>query len=165
MKKMIQGIQYFIFFMALIFIDQFSKSWVVSNIQLSSHIDIIPNFLYLTFVKNTGAGFSLFENYGILFFSVLTISACTIIVYTFFQTEKKLAKWILVMILAGAIGNFIDRLMLGYVRDFIGVYIFDWAFPIFNGADIFITGGFMALIGLTIIEEMSEKQAWKNKQL
>ncbi len=68
------------------------------------------------------------------------------------------------MICAGAIGNFIDRMTLGYVVDFFSFYFFGWGFPVFNIADICISVGFVMLIIFTLIDEYKEQQRWKNKK-
>ena len=68
-----------------------------------------------------------------------------------------------VMVFSGAIGNFIDRMVFNYVRDFIGVYIGSYAFPIFNVADICITVGFAVILIVMVYQEVEEKRRWKKE--
>ena len=69
------------------------------------------------------------------------------------------------MIFSGAVGNFIDRLWLGYVRDFFSFYIFGSPFPVFNIADICITVGFAILLLIYFYDEFKEKKRWKQESL
>lgn len=148
----------------MIVADQISKQWIVQNVGLYERIVWIPSFLYITYIQNTGAGFSILEGFGVLFFTFITLVASLFIVYYYFKSEQRAMRISLLMILAGAWGNCLDRLLYGYVRDFIGVYIFGWPFPIFNGADICITCGFILLIMITLWEERKEKQRWKENK-
>ena len=83
----------------------------------------------------------------------------------FKDTENKFMMTGYILVFAGAIGNFIDRMFLNYVRDFIGVYIGSYAFPIFNVADICITVGFALILCWMLIEEIEEKKRWKKELL
>jgi signal peptidase II len=153
-----------IFVTSMIVADQISKQWVVQNINLYERISLIPSFLYITYIQNTGAGFSILEGFGVLFFTLITLIASGFIVYYYLKSEQLAMRISLLMILAGAWGNCLDRLLYGYVRDFIGVYILGWPFPIFNGADICITCGFILLIIITFWEERKGKQRWKENK-
>lgn len=148
----------------LVLADQWTKYMVAARMKLHESIEIIKDFFYLTYVQNTGAGFSIFEGYGKVFFALLTILALTAIVYYYFHTKDQKVRWCLVVIFAGAIGNFIDRMTLGYVVDFFSFYFFGWGFPVFNIADICISIGFVMLIIFTLIDEYKEQQRWKNKK-
>ena len=147
----------------LLGLDQYTKSYIVSNFSLYQHLDVIPNLLYITYVQNTGAAFSLFEGFGNVFFGLITIVALIFIAYLYGTTKDWHYRICYVLVFAGAIGNFIDRMTLSYVRDFIGVYIGSYAFPVFNVADICITCGFGLLIILMIYDEVKEKQKWKQE--
>ncbi len=147
----------------LIALDQVTKAWIVDTFRLYEVKTFIPNLLYVTYYQNTGGAFSMFEGFGNLFFGILTTIALIFIAYLY-MNAKRLANYIgYILVFAGAIGNLMDRLVLGYVRDFIGVYIGSYPFPIFNVADICITCGFALLLICTIQEEWKEKHKWKKE--
>ncbi len=93
-------------------------------------------------------------------FLIVSIIAAVGIIYYFIKSEsyQKLTRFGLVLVFGGLIGNLIDRLAFGYVRDFIDFIIFGYNFPIFNVADMAITIG-MALVILEI--SIEEYKAWK----
>ena len=111
--------------------------------QLSKYL--INNFFYITNAHNTGAAFSILSGYNIL---LLLITILTIYILMK-NVNKNISFYIL---LGGIIGNFIDRIFLGYVRDFLDFRIFNYNFPIFNISDICICIG----IFLMIIEVVKE---------
>ena len=109
--------------------------------------------------ENQGAAWSILEG-KIGVFLIVAVVAIIGIFYYFKQSHayQKLTRFGLVLVLSGAIGNLIDRIVFGYVRDFIGFNIFGYSFPIFNVADMAITIG----IGLVVLEvAMEEYKAWK----
>lgn len=134
-------------------LDQWTKLDVVKGMSLGQSIVLIPRLFELTYVQNTGAGFSIFLGYGKLFFAVLTIVAMAGILWFYFHSTDPGVQLSLSLIFAGALGNFIDRMVRGYVVDFFHVYIFGWSFPIFNVADICITLGFIFLVVHMLAEE------------
>lgn len=157
MKKYTSAILLSLVLIALsIGLDQWTKYAVASTMSVGQSKVVIPKLMYLTYAQNTGAGFSLFEGAGIVFFSILTIAAMIGIVYYFFHIHDLRIQLCLALIFAGALGNFIDRLSLGYVRDFFSVYIFGWPFPIFNVADICISVGFILLLATYLYDDYKE---------
>ena len=145
----------------IIILDQFSKYFIQTNTLWQNHIEIIPNFFYITYAKNTGMGFSLLSGHTILLaiVSMIVILVIFYSLYNFekFQYDKKevLSLVTYSLLIAGAIGNLIDRLYLGYVRDFLDFYIFGYDFPIFNIADCAVTIGAILLVLVFIKEERS----------
>lgn len=130
-----------------VFIDQLSKCLVNLFINLNQSINIIPNFFNLTYVRNIGAAFSILPGNRWLFI-ILSILALNII-YIFFINNKKLnnKEFIIFSLLqAGIIGNLIDRLLYGYVIDFLDFNILGFNFAIFNVADVFIVISIILLI-------------------
>ena len=128
-------------------IDMLSKVLVKHFIFLGQRIKIIKNLFYITYVKNTGAAFSIFRN-NTLFLIILSI---VIIGLLFYYLSKKiyLSKLENIsygLILGGAIGNLFDRIIYGYVIDFIDIYIFKFDYPVFNIADMAIVIGVIILI-------------------
>lgn len=128
-------------------IDIVSKL-VVSNLMVvGDSIVVISNFFYITYVRNTGAAWSIFSDktLGIIIVSLIII---TLIIYYILKNRPK-SRIEMVgysMILGGALGNLIDRVIYGYVIDFLDFYIFGYNYPIFNLADTFIFIGVLVLI-------------------
>jgi signal peptidase II len=141
---------------AIILVDQLTKWWVVSNFLMFESLPLISGFLYLTRRFNTGAAWSLFEG-QLLFFVVITIIAVALFSVMLWQSYKNNESWQsvgLALLIGGAIGNFIDRVRLGGVVDFIDVYIFTYDFPVFNVADSALTIGIICyMIGVLIDEQ------------
>lgn len=124
----------------LVFIDQWTKQLAVIHLVGKSDIILIPGVLQLHYLENTGAAFSLLEN-KMWFFYVLTPILCVIMMFLYVRLpmEKNFfpLRAVLVFLVAGAIGNFIDRILYQYVIDFI--YASFIHFPVFNVADIYVT--------------------------
>jgi len=136
-----------IFVIITFIMDMLSKIAVVKYINLGESIEIINKFLYLTNVRNTGAAWSLFDNsrYFVLFISAIIIGV--LIGYIIKdKSQSKVEKAAYGFILGGAIGNFANRVLYGYVIDFIDIKIFNYDYPIFNLADTFIVIGVILFI-------------------
>ena len=146
---------------AIVAADQITKFLVVQNIPLYGHVDFIPGFLGLTYVRNTGAAFSSFEGMQWLFaliFLVFTLG----IFYEYFRKRMPFSnfeRWMIAAIYAGGLGNMIDRLRLGYVVDMIETQFME--FPVFNVADCFITCGCIALF---VSLGFFNKEFWKEEK-
>lgn len=114
--------------------------------------ELIPHLFNLVMVKNMGAGFGIFQGKTIALTVVTFIVVICICVYLFFALKE--SEWLrisLVFVTAGGIGNIVDRIALGYVRDFIQ-FAFWESFPVFNIADSFVTvGAFMLVVVLIIM--------------
>ena len=109
--------------------DQLLKSWVASSIVLGGSKQLIPGIIELTNLRNSGAAWSLFEGQQ-TFFTIITIIAIIVIGYFIWQYRKNASMIIgLALIMAGTIGNFIDRLRQGYVVDMFEITFIN--FPIF----------------------------------
>ena len=144
---------YLITLIVLIGGDQFTKHLVSSSMQLGQSQEIIDNLFYFTYAHNTGVAWGMLAGHLWLFIVVALVSAVLMIVF-FKRTRKEeiLTRFGLILTFAGMIGNLIDRMVLGYVRDFIDVIIFNYNFPIFNIADMAVVIG-VALIIIEIIFE------------
>ena len=130
-----------------LFIDIGSKLIVSNFIEIGHSVKIIDNFFYLTYVKNTGAAWSIFSDKPWLVLVVSEVIILGIIFYTYKnKPDNLLDKIAFALIIGGAIGNFIDRVVYGYVIDFFDFYIFGYDYPIFNVADIFIVIGVVILM-------------------
>lgn len=123
-------------------LDIGSKFLVSRIFILNESKTIIDNFLNITYVRNTGAAWSILDNntWIVTVISLLIIIGIIYYVYRN-RVSKKILKMAYGLILGGAIGNFIDRIVYGYVIDFIDIDIFGWNYPIFNLADMFIVVG------------------------
>ena len=135
----------FIISIFLIILDFISKLLIINFLKVD--LFLIPNFLYLTFVTNTGTFWGLFSNINI-FFMILSIIVLSLLIYiiTVKTTLNKLNIILYSLVISGIIGNLIDRIIRGYVVDFIGIKIFNYNFPIFNFADIYIVIGVLLFI-------------------
>lgn len=148
----------------LVFIDQITKWLSVFFLQDQGPIRIIPWVLRLEFLPggNKGAAWGMFSDQRWIFITVSTVAIIAVLLYIYLKRPKnKLLTASLALIIAGGIGNMIDRVFIGSVIDFITFDFMD--FPIFNGADSFVCIGaallFLYLINSTIQEYKNEKQA------
>lgn len=134
----------------VLLLDQLTKAMVTDN--LVAYRDVIPltGFFNLVHVHNTGAAFSLFADQGgwqRAFFVVLASVAAGVILYLLRKTRgQPLFNAALALILGGAVGNLIDRVLYGHVIDFLDFYVGTWHWPAFNVADSAITVGAALLI-------------------
>ena len=123
--------------------DQIFKNWIVANIQLGDTEKIWPNVLSLTYIKNDGAAWSSFSGQQWFF---LILPPIVLVVALWFLWKKMAQNWYfigLTLIIAGALGNFIDRIRQGFVVDMFQTEFIN--FPIFNIADILLSVGFVLL--------------------
>lgn len=126
--------------LAGIFLDQITKYLAVVHLKEKEAYVLWDQVFQLEYLENRGAAFGMLQNQQIFFFfSVILISAVVVWFYLRVPMEKKFLPLRLcaVFIMAGAYGNFIDRLRLGYVIDFFYFKLID--FPVFNVADIYVT--------------------------
>lgn len=127
-------------------IDQVSKALVSTCFSLNESVKLINNFLYLNYINNTGASFSILTNKKYLLI-VLSLIAIVIIIRYINTFKNTIFNRIgLGLLLGGILGNLSDRILFGYVKDFISLYIFGYSFPVFNIADICIVVGVIILI-------------------
>ena len=134
----------------LIVVDQLTKQWAYQNLLGQPDHVLLPVFK-LALAFNRGAAFGFLSEAGgwqhWLFVSLAVVFSLVLVVWIWREHYRKLFLSIgLVLILAGAIGNMIDRVMLNYVIDFLVLHYQDWYFPTFNVADVCITFGAIILI-------------------
>ena len=128
-----------IFSLIFIIIDVVVKVVVSNCIGLYDTIKVIPGFFNLTYVRNTGAAFSIMENNRMLFIIIGLVAI--FLIYKFLIKDKYLNKLSIIsysMLLGGIMGNMIDRILYGYVIDYLSFNLFGFNAPIFNLADTFI---------------------------
>ena len=136
----------------IVIIDRITKLLLINK-----EITIIPNLLNFTYIENNGVAFGIASNNTILI--VLLNVIILAIIIKFLKEKFSKTNYIiilsLIMILAGGVGNLIDRIAMGYVIDFIDINILD--FPVFNIADISITVG-VIMIMIILIRSLFEKE-------
>ena len=141
---------YLLFIVALVGLDQFVKYWVSANIALGTSHGFIPGLMNLTNLHNDGAAWSILEGQQ-WFFYLITLAAVVVLAYLMRQWRTNRWKMIaLSLIMAGALGNFIDRVHQHYVVDMFELLPIN--FPVFNVADSCLTVGVIALI-IIILKE------------
>lgn len=142
-----------------IVLDLVSKHFFALRFETNSQkIVVIPNLFEFVFVKNTGAAYGIFGDSTVM---LSVVSILFIIGFVLFDIFNHKNDWLYVfgigLIISGAIGNLVDRLFLGYVRDFISIKLFSF---VFNLADLFITAGvicFLVYLLISLIKEKKEK--------
>ena len=136
---------YFIAVVILVAVDQIVKALVRTYIPLGESVPFIPHILELTYVQNTGAAFSSMQGQTILLgiFSA-AVSAVLIVVLARHIVKHPVGRWIITVVLAGALGNMIDRLFMGYVTDMFQTVFIEFA--VFNVADTYVVLGIIALV-------------------
>ena len=143
---------------AVIIISDQGTKWLVAK-QFHISYPIIDGLLEFIYVENKGAAWGILQGRTWLFLLVALASAIGMIYYfRKLKQESILTRYGLVLTFAGMVGNVIDRLFLGYVRDFISVIIFGYHFPIFNIADMAVVIGVIFIIWEMALGEYYGKQ-------
>jgi signal peptidase II len=152
----------------LILGDQFTKSLAVQYLQSGNTVELIPGVFELNYTINKGAAFGILQNHQVLFM-ILTVCVlvCLVVLYCKIpmQMRYRPLQIVLVFLIAGAIGNLIDRCYLGYVVDFLYFKLIN--FPIFNVADCYVTVSAVVLVALLLFyyrEEDMELILCKDKK-
>lgn len=130
----------------LIILDLFTKQLIINYIQLHEFI-VINFFIDLTHIHNFGVSFGLFSGY--ISFWVLALIGLLIVFFIYYlmlTSNDKFEKIGLFIIIGGALSNILDRLIHGYVIDFISIHYNKFYWPAFNLADIYITIGILMII-------------------
>ena len=144
--------------LGILLLDQLTKL-AVRAAGDAFHVTVIPGLIDFLFVRNTGAAFSFGEGHGIAFVVLAVAVVAAVAIYLVRSPELSRVECVgLAMVSAGAVGNAIDRLFLGYVTDFIATTFID--FPVFNVADIAITVGVvLAVIGFIFLSPAAQVDA------
>ena len=148
----------------MVLADQISKTVIRSTMTLYESITVIPGFFHLTYITNDGMAFGINFPFGIYIFSTISIILTAILFWYLWtiRQENIILRSGVAMILAGAIGNLIDRLFLGEVVDFLDFMIGDLHWYVFNFADSFVTIGMGIILYDAIILE-KKRQAISNE--
>lgn len=137
-----------------LFLDQIIKRIITVFVGLGESISIIPNFFHFTYVRNTGAAWSILEGNTVFLIAISFVAIA--LVYWFMLKDKKIEKIEEIgygILLGGILGNLFDRVMLGYVIDFFHFTFGNYSFPVFNVADIGIVIGTFIIIFIMIKED------------
>ena len=146
-------------------LDQITKALVHGSLALYESIEIVPNFVHLTYLRNTGAAFGFLaggrSSLRMAFFIIVSAVAIGCILYLLknLRPDQKTFIASLSLVLGGAVGNLIDRLRMGEVIDFIDLHWYDLHWPAFNVADSAITTGVILLF-----IQMTRKGSFENPQ-
>ncbi len=153
---MVNRYRYFLISLAVIFLDQISKNIIRNTLEIGQVLKITNKFFWITYVQNTGAAFSLSLSNPVLnkfFFIIISILAIIFLIILIIKSRSKIEKIVFALILGGASGNLIDRIILGSVTDFLwcdfpDVIMKRW--PVFNLADSSIVIAITILIFYTV---------------
>lgn len=157
MKRKTQ-IALLVFMAAIVGLDQLTKYLTVRGIPMGEQVPLIPGVIHLTYVRNTGAAFSLFSGMRWLFLLLVVVFfAATVLLIRRGVVTRTAELWSLAAIGGGALGNAIDRLLYGSVIDMIEPEFIDFA--VFNVADSFITCGAVVLVIFLIFFDRKKKSA------
>ena len=143
-----------------IWLDQLTKWLAVTLLQGNPSVPIIPGALQLTYLENPGAAFGMLQNNRWVFLLVSTVGILAVFAYLLIKRPpSKMLCLALSFIVGGGIGNMIDRVLLGYVVDFIDFCLINFA--IFNVADSFVCVGAGILALWVILDTIKEEKAKK----
>ena len=165
-KALTDYIIYASIIVGVIFIDQLTKWLAVKYLIPVGSVSLIrfgdTQVLNLTYVENTGAAFGMLKSAPWVFNTVSTVAILAMLGYVFLgHTETRLTAISMTMLIAGGIGNMIDRISLHYVVDFIDFRLINFA--VFNGADSFVCVGAGMLVLALILEMKAEAKAKEAK--
>ncbi|KIX90984.1 signal peptidase II [Staphylococcus microti] len=153
------GLSLFILIVMLI-ADQLSKWVIATQMTIGESFTVIPNFLSITSHRNDGAAWGILSGQMIFFYLITIVIIIALIVFYFKEAKDHMMMQVAIsLLLAGALGNFIDRVMNGEVVDFVDTILFGYDFPIFNIADASLTIG----VGLLVIILLTDKTKEKKK--
>ncbi|MGE3975384.1 MAG: signal peptidase II [Bdellovibrionales bacterium] len=140
-----------------------TKTAINSSLVLNESFDVVPHFFSITHVKNPGVAFGLFANSqsNLKFIFIFFIPLIVILFLTYKLKSLRSRTEILgyVLIIGGAAGNFVDRMLNGHVTDFLDFHFRTFYWPVFNLADIFIVLGITLLFSLPYLKNYHRKKA------
>ena len=149
----------------IVLLDQVSKYLIIANLDLYEEFTIIDNFFIFTHVKNTGISYGGFSNAPWIFFLVVYILSGGVFYYLIKDLDfdnNSLYSYSIAMMVGGAIGNLIDRVLYAEVTDFLSLIIFNKAiFGVFNIADVFLVVGMIIFAVDVLFEDVLK---WKKSK-
>ena len=141
-----ENIYYFLLIIIIFLLDRYSKFIVINNFSERTHY--INKYINLDLIWNIGIGFGFLSTDSSIFYNLITVTIGIVIIFLLyvFAQSKKIDKFIYIIIIGGALGNFYDRLAYKAVPDFIDLHYNNFHWFTFNVADIFITIGISIFI-------------------
>lgn len=141
---------------ALTAVDQFLKMTVITNLKPIQSVTVIPGFLEFTYLENTGSAFGFFAGFSTVIMVVIILLTILVLVFLFrYKHHTFLSYAACILIVAGGLGNLVDRIAFGYVIDYIHVLFFPF---IFNFADCcVVVGAILAAVWYLFIKDKKEK--------
>ncbi len=153
---------YFIYLaivIVLILIDQLTKYLAIEHLMGNGQVEFIPNILNFVYVENRGAAYGMFSN-NTFALAIISLLVTFFLIYILYNSKKyfnfKYIDFVILLIIAGALGNFIDRFFRTYVVDFLEFGFID--FPVFNMADCYVVVGSVLIAIITIFFEKDNKE-------
>jgi signal peptidase II len=149
----------------VVVLDQLTKALVRGRFALHESVDVVPGWLSLTRVHNTGAAFGMLNDVDFPFKSivVMLVALAALAGVAWYSAslpvESRVARLGIAAVLGGAIGNLIDRAAAGYVLDFVDAYWNDWHFWAFNVADAAITVGVALMLADVAADLLGNRRA------
>lgn len=132
-------------------LDYVTKRIILAKLAPYDRIEVFP-FLNIVYVENEGAAFGMFANLGNNFFIGISVIALVVILVYMSKIPKGLELFSISLIFGGAVGNLINRIMIGKVTDFIDFYVGTWHWPAFNVADSALTIGIILFMLAAIMQ-------------
>jgi len=153
----------FLITISVIVLDQVTKQIITRTMEVGYPRTIINNFLYITYHRNAGAAFGILQGRMLFFYVVTAVAVIGILIWLrkLNIKQNRILAIALALVLGGALGNFIDRVMYRAVIDFIHTVWWGRDFPIFNVADIaLVCGAILMLFDILIIDRRSGKDLY-----
>lgn len=162
---MTTSVVYFLIALIVFLIDQGTKYLIATRLEIAEQIPVIKDFFIITSHRNRGAAFGILEGQQ-WFFIVITVIVVAGIVWYLNKARKtrKLLPTALSLVLGGAVGNFLDRILNGEVVDFLMFNFGSYTFPIFNVADSCIVVGVALIILDTLLDVKGEQEVTEVKE-
>ena len=155
-------ILFFAFLLGVPVIDQITKLIVDANMTLGQTIPLWKDVFHITYIHNEGAAMGMLSGHRWVFLVLSTVGIVLMCLYLWYYAKTTLSRVGLSLVIAGGIGNMIDRMVLGFVVDFIDFCAFDFWVWVFNIADAAVCVGaaiFMLDLVLELVREMRGKKA------
>ena len=152
----------------VVLLDQATKAWIISTMRIHESFAVIGGFFNIVHVRNPGAAFGFLASapplFRYLFFIAVTVAAIVLILHYLHASRIEEPSLIsaLALILAGAVGNLVDRIRFGEVVDFLDIFIGSHHWPAFNVADSAITVGSVILMAVLIQKRKEVKHSAEN---
>ena len=170
MKRTLQkrNILFLAITVTVVLLDQATKAWIISTMRIHESFAVIGGFFNIVHVRNPGAAFGFLASapplFRYLFFIAVTVAAIVLILHYLHASRIEEPSLIsaLALILAGAVGNLVDRIRFGEVVDFLDIFIGSHHWPAFNVADSAITVGSVILMAVLIQKRKEVKHSAEN---